>query len=116
LYLSCWADDCVRIQGLDANVRESKPQIEAKFRSSASKYEIITVPVLIIEDIRVGPDRNTATADVYYRFELVRSDDQLPTIELSREVYSFRNLQGNWKVAANIDHFSEITSARPHKS
>lgn len=109
-YLACWADDCVRVMGITSTVKEDKTAIAEKFRQSCAKYSAITVPTLVIENIRIAPDRQTAIAHVYYRFELVRSEDALPTIEHSREVYSLRPVTGQWRIAANIDHFSEITS------
>jgi len=111
-YLTCWTDDCVRIQGSGSNVTEGKSEIEAKFRNSVAKYEIIKVPILLVEDVAVMGDGETATADVYYRFELIRTVDRLPTIEESREVYSLRKVDAEWKISANIDHFSEITAAQ----
>lgn len=109
LYLSFWSDDCVRIQGATSNSTQDKAAIAAKFDASCARYSAITVPTLVIEDIRVAPDGSTATAYVYYRFDLSRATDRLPTIEHSREVYSFRRTADTWQIAANLDHFSEIS-------
>jgi Domain of unknown function (DUF4440) len=108
LYLSCWSDDCIRIQGATSNVKQDKNTIGSKFMNSCAKYASIVVPTLIFEDIGVASDGTAATAHVYYRFELIRSPDALPTIEYSREVYSLRRADCIWRIAANIDHFKEI--------
>ena len=107
-YSSCWAENAVRIVGVQSQEEENKQQITHKFEASCAKYAEIRVESLTLESITLGPTSDTAVAMVRYRFHLVRSRDQLPIVEDTREVYSLRLLDGAWVVASNIDHFYEI--------
>jgi uncharacterized protein (TIGR02246 family) len=108
LYLSCWADDTVRIVGTDSTTKESKDEIARKFNASFDKYSDIRVEALVLDDITLGPRAGTATAKVHYRFSLTRSSDYLPIAEEAQELYSLRQTKGEWIIASNIDHFYEI--------
>jgi muramoyltetrapeptide carboxypeptidase len=109
-YLRCWATDAVRMVGIGATRQEDKLAIVRRFDASCAKYKAILVPMVVIEDIRVAPDQDTATAEVFYRFELIREADSLPTVDTAREVYSLRRHGQSWRLTTNIDYFEEITS------
>ena len=107
-YLSCWADDCIRIMGSDSLVKEDKNAIAAKFSWSCQKYNEITVPVFVVEDIRLSQDSQSARAEVYYKFKLTKAEDSLPVIEPAREFYALRKRDDKWVIISNVDHFSEM--------
>ena len=107
-YLSCWAEDCVRVMGSTSTVKEDKAAIAEKFSESCAKYFEISTPVVSIESVRISPDSTNAVAEVYYRFELIRAEDSLPAIECSKEFYSLRKQDNEWLIVSNIDWFSEV--------
>jgi Domain of unknown function (DUF4440) len=107
-YLSCWAEDAVRIIGTESNVKEDKSLIGAKFSAAGTRYFEIGVSSVVFDSITIGPRPGTAVAEVSYRFVLTRTEDLLPVVEDSREVYALRVVQGEWLIASNIDHFYEI--------
>lgn len=111
-YLKCWADDCVRVMGSDSTVREDKAAIREKFNRSCAKYLEISTPVVAFENIRISPNSQNAIAEVYYRFELTRAEDLLPTVEVSKEFYSLRKEGNEWVIASNIDYFTDIGRPR----
>lgn len=103
-YLSCWAESAVRLYGPSLQAEEFKEDIKRKFTESCRKYSIIKVSNLVFENIQVNSDHVTATANVFYRFELIRADIGLPVIEECREVYVLRKTGGVWSITANRDH------------
>jgi uncharacterized protein (TIGR02246 family) len=107
-YLSCWADDCVRVIGTNSTIKENKEAIAAKFAQSCEKYSEITVPIFIVENIRVSHDSLSARAEAFYKFVLTRAEDSLPVIESSKEFYSLRKENGEWLIVSNGDYFSDI--------
>lgn len=104
-YLSCWADDAVRIVGTNANVEETKVQIGEKFSASCQRYSDIKVESLILERVDLSPQCNSAIVEARYRFCLTRTRDGLPVLEDAKEVYAIRRHEGVWRIASNIDHF-----------
>jgi len=105
-YLSCWADNAIRIVGTNANVEETKVQIGEKFSASCQRYSDIEVDSLVLERVDLSPRcGDSAIAEVRYRFCLTRARDALPVLEDAREVYSMRRHEGVWRIASNIDHF-----------
>lgn len=110
-YAACWADDAVRMVGVQTQIEERKDDIIAKFRKSCGRYAHITVASLVFQSISLAPDEQGAIAHVRYRFQLERLGDHLPIVEDAREVYSLRRTDRGWLVTANIDHFYEIGDA-----
>jgi ketosteroid isomerase-like protein len=107
-YLSCWANDAVRLIGAVFGTTERKDSIAAKFHASCERYSDIRVSCLVIEDIKIAPPGDVAMAQVYYRFDLTRAQDSLPVVEASLEMYKLQRLNDNWLIAANIDYFSPV--------
>jgi hypothetical protein len=113
-YLSCWAEDCIRIIGSSSTVKEDKLAIAEKFKRSCEEYREISTPIVVIDNIKISPDGCNAVAEVYYRFELTRIDDSLPAVESSREFYSLRLSDGDWIIFSNIDYFTESGTGALH--
>jgi ketosteroid isomerase-like protein len=107
-YLSCWADDAVRLIGAASSQAETKDSIATKFHVSCERYSDIHVSCPVMEDIKIAPSEDVALAQVYYRFDLTRAQDSLPVVEASLEVYKLRRVKDDWLIAANIDYFSPV--------
>ncbi|MFC1679097.1 hypothetical protein ACFL2T_02675 [Elusimicrobiota bacterium] len=107
-YLECWTEDAVRIVGAKSNSKQNKDKIGKVFRASCKRYLKIKVPCAILEQVSLNPSKNKAIAHVYYRMDLVRSKDNLPVYEESREVYALKKSERKWLITSNIDHFCEI--------
>lgn len=104
-YLSCWAEDAVRIVGSNANLEETKSQLREKFLASCQRYAEIKVDSLVLERVALSPCSDSAIVEARYRFSLTRSRDGLPVLEDAREVYAMRLHEGAWRITSNIDHF-----------
>jgi hypothetical protein len=111
-YLSCWADNAVRLPGPSSEDNENKEMIERKFRASCQKYSVIKVSRLVIENIIIDADKITARANVYYRFDLTRADHPLTFSDESREAYILKKTGGVWSITANIDYYLDLLEAK----
>lgn len=112
-YIKCWAEDSVRVIGPTNSVTEGLQEIEDSFRQSISRYRVIRVLALMVENIDICKlNPNEAIAEVHYRFQLIRNADSLPFHEEASEFYVLRQVNENgWKIASNLDHSKEISKS-----